>query len=240
MQPTYNINKAKLALNILLFLLSIVSCKKLIDIDAPATSVNEANVYASDATAISVLTGIYTNMSGPNSDFTGSSGISLFAGLSADEFTLFTGFTDERYVAYYTNGLLSNPSQTFGSEYWSSLYNYIFTCNAAIEGLTSSNTLTTATKQQLLGEAKFMRAFYYFYLVNLFGDVPLVISTDPDVNSRLSRTPNMILSKLIVEDLKEAVSLVVTGATPLDQFVAEFQSELTFPRQVASSASAGS
>jgi len=62
-------------------------------------------------------------------------------------------------------------------------------CNAAIEGLNGTTSLTPSVKQQLLGEAKFMRAFFYFYLVNLFGDVPLATSTDWQVNSFLSRTP---------------------------------------------------
>ncbi len=40
-----------------------ISCKKLIDIDPQFITINSENVYSDDATAIAVLTGIYTNMS---------------------------------------------------------------------------------------------------------------------------------------------------------------------------------
>jgi hypothetical protein len=42
--------------------------------------------------------------------------------------------------------------------------------------LNQSQTLTPSLKDQLLGEAKFVRALTYFYLVNLFGDVPMPLT----------------------------------------------------------------
>jgi hypothetical protein len=86
------------------------------------------------------------------------------------------------------------------------LYRTLFNCNAAIEGLNSSqaNALTFAVKKQLLGEAKFMRGFLFFYLVNEFGDIPLVLSTDPKVNSQLGRSSASKVYEQIVSDLKDA------------------------------------
>jgi hypothetical protein len=49
-----------------------------------------------------------------------------------------------------------------------------------------------------------MRAFFYFYLVNLFGDVPLALSTDAVTNTALSRSPKADVYKQIIGDLKEA------------------------------------
>jgi hypothetical protein len=51
---------------------------------------------------------------------------------------------------------------------------------------------------------KFMRAFFYFYLVNLFGDVPLATTTDYRVNRVLPRTPETQVYALILQDLKDA------------------------------------
>lgn len=81
------------------------------------------------------------------------------------------------YLGYYTNAL--SAFLNIGSEYWGGVYNYIFSCNAAIEGLNKSTRLTPSVKQQLIGEAKFIRAFFYFYLVNVYGDVP-----PPKISSR--------------------------------------------------------
>jgi hypothetical protein len=68
--------------------------------------------------------------------------------------------------------------------------------------------LTPPVQQQLLGEAKFMRAFLYFYLVNLYGDVPLLINPDWQINVQVSRAPATQVYQQIITDLKEAQNLL--------------------------------
>jgi hypothetical protein len=206
----------KVAIFILVIAFSIGGCKKFVDVAAPPTSVNQGNVYASDATAISVLTGIYTNMNMNGYPFTGNESISVFSGLSADELTLYGGVTVANFIAYYQNALVGNSLNGAGSEYWSPTYNYIFDCNAAIEGLNASTALTPAVKQQLLGEAKFMRAFFYFYLVNLFGQVPLVTGTNAQVNAQLGQATQAQVYQQIVADLTDAKGLLSDGYVGLD------------------------
>jgi starch-binding outer membrane protein, SusD/RagB family len=157
------------------------------------------------------LNNIYVSMNMMDVDkpIQGNNSITLFAGLSADELTLASSITNTTYLGYYQNALsatLGSPSA--GSEHWTPLYNYVFKCNAAIKGLTHSTTLTPNVKQQLLGEAKFMRAFVYFYLVNLFGDVPLALTTDPEINSLLARSPKSEIYQQIVLDLTESEMLL--------------------------------
>ncbi len=139
--------------------------------------------------------------------FTGAKSIALFAGLSGDEFTLYKGVTNTTLLAYYQNALsITNPIS--GPDSWRELYNYIFVCNSVLEGLSTTTTLTPSVKQQLTGEAKFLRAFCYFYLTNLYGDVPLVTSTDYTVNAILGRiTQNKVYEQIII-DLTEAQSIL--------------------------------
>jgi hypothetical protein len=212
-------------------------CKKFSEIKAPVTSVNEANVYSTDATAISVLTGLYTGMStGGKSFFTGSQSISLYGGLLADEFTLYNGIssTDPRYY-YYTNSPYSDASGSQGTQFWG-IYNLIFTCNAAIEGLSNSTSLTPSVKQQLLGEAKFMRGFFYFYLVNMFGDVPIVLNTDWKDNVANARVSKEQVYATIIQDLKDAKDLL--SADYLDGTLLKYStiSERVRPTKWAASA----
>ncbi|HVS98694.1 MAG TPA: RagB/SusD family nutrient uptake outer membrane protein [Puia sp.] len=187
-------------------LLSFAACKKLVAVDPPVTSITGENVYSSDATAISTLTALYTDMSLKDNHFNnGFPMISLYAGLSADELTLFD-LSNATALAYYRNALTTNPPT--GVETWSSCYPYIFICNSAIEALTKANALTPAVTQQLLGEARFMRAFFYFYLVNLYGDVPLPLTTDYKVNSLLPRTPASAVYAQVISDLRSAEDLL--------------------------------
>jgi hypothetical protein len=223
--------------SLLLFIMQWSGCKKFVQVEAPTSSVNQQNVYQSDATAIAVLTSLYASMVNDGS-FSGSNSISLRAGLSADEFTLAGAVSDEKLIAYYRNKLRTNPNENYGTDIWgvgsgTGLYYYVFICNAAVEGLNNSQVLTPSVKKQLLGEAKFMRAFFYFYLVNFYGDVPLVLSTNAAVSSVLPRSSNQEVYKQIVADLKEAQQSL--GDSYLDGMLKAY-SERVRPTQWAATA----
>lgn len=191
---------------IFIFLIAI-GCEKFVTPDAPTTSVNEENVYKTDVTAIAVLTSIYAQMVN-DALFTGRGSISLLSGLSADELTLANTVTENNLIAYYKNQLRSVTNENYGTELWRGAFYYIFICNAALEGIGNSVSLTPLVKKQLLGEARFMRAFFYFYLVNFYGDAPLALVTDPAVNVGLSRSSVLSVYQQIVADLKEAQQLL--------------------------------
>jgi hypothetical protein len=175
-------------------------CKKFVDVGAPITSSNMENVYTNDATATSVLTGMYITLSNAGLDNNEINGITLLAGLSADELQVIN--TDESLLQYYNNTL--SPATTS----WANYYAMVFNINAAIEGITSSTSLTPSVRSQLLGEAKFLRAFCYFHLVNLYGDTPLALSTDFKVNSSLTRTGRSSVYQQIITDLEDARELL--------------------------------
>lgn len=207
-QPMLSIGNRLSTLNSVITTIAIMlvivqtSCKKIVDVEGPDTSINAANVYLNNATASAVLTGVYTNMSKSIFQNGGIPSLSFYLGLSADELTLYSGSTNVTYGAYYANALTNQ--NTLGSDFWNNLYQTIFVTNSAIEGLTVSNSLTPGVKQQLLGEAKFMRAFCYFYLVNLYGDAPLALTTDHKINATLSRAPKNAIYQQIIIDLKDA------------------------------------
>lgn len=188
------------------FILSIVSCKKLIEVDAPGNNLNAANVYSNDATAIAVLTGVYAKMSNLQVSLKNNSitSVSLFAALSADEMTLFN-LNDGVLANYYQNNLSATATATF---LWNIAYDHIYTVNGVIEGLNASNALTPAVKQHLLGEAKFLRAFCYFYLTNFYGNIPMILSSDWKSNASASSISQADIYKQIIQDLKDAKDLL--------------------------------
>jgi hypothetical protein len=203
----------------LLFLSTVSSCKKLVEVDPPLTSLSSGNVYNENGTAISVLTGLYMqlyNVPYTNDILSPASlpFISKIAGLSADEFGLFSGASN-LMRAYYANnlvmvngGAVATAGSSYGGELWSKCYAQLYICNSAIGGLTKSINLTPSVKNQLLGEAKLIRALYYFYLVNLWGDLPIVTGTDYELNRLLARSPKSEVYQLIIEDLKAAKELL--------------------------------
>ena len=194
-----------------MLLLSLIfiqtGCKKLVEVEAPPTASTSENVYTNDATAAAVLTGIYTNLSSNSYRFvTGSGSLSVEAGLSSDELTLAGGVTNSNstLVRFYVNGLTKNDD----TEPWTSFYSCLLPINTVIRKLNASADLTPIVKQRLLGEAKFIRAFCYFYLVNLYGDVPLALTDDYRINSTIEKTPKDKVYEQIVSDLEEAKTLL--------------------------------
>jgi hypothetical protein len=197
--------EAVVAFCVLLLISSISSCKKFVEVPAPINSLNSANVYSNDATAAAVLTGVYTSMSTADGVWNGVGSLYFYPALSADELTLYD-FNNQTYQPFYVNKLLAGS--TSGVVYWSSYYLVIYYINAAIEGLSGSASLTPAVKQQLLGEAYFVRAWCYFHLVNFYGDVPLALSSDYKVNNSLARAPQAEVWQQIIGDLQVAQSLL--------------------------------
>ncbi len=208
MKKKYFNSDHRIPLLLVLFSVFQFSCTKFVDAPAPTDVIDQKSVYSTDATAAAALTGIYTDMgnlaTGPSATISLGTQMSLTGGLSADEFTLFNGTDYYGLIAYYSNQLMANGSYPSGDEDWSPLYNFVYQCNAAIEGINGSSTLSTIAKTQLLGEAKFSRAFFYSYLVNMFGDVPLALSTNYQANGVLPRASKQQIYQQMIQDLQEA------------------------------------
>lgn len=171
--------------------------------DAPATNINAGNVFESEATAISALTGIFTQLAIDNQAMSGLYSIPIYSGLAADEYTLSDLNGNSALNQYYKNSVVSTTSNP-----WGNCYTYIYNANAAIEGLGKSTNLDPIIKKQLLGEAYFIRAYCYFYLVNLYGDVPLALTTDYKLNAVLARTTKAVVFAQIIADLKLAQGML--------------------------------
>jgi len=176
-------------------------CKKFLEVPPPITSTNADVVFSTDASAIAVLTGIYISIV-QSSDYSGLNSASLDLGLSADEFDIYSGYQDLSKIGFYKNDL------TDQSGLWATCYTVIGSTNSAIEGLSNSKKLTPVVKSTLTGEAKFLRAFCFFYLVNLYGDIPMPLTTNFEVNNALHRSSKDEVFKQIVQDLQEAAALL--------------------------------
>jgi len=192
-------------------ILSIVaSCKKFVDTPPPATALVSTNVYNNNTSATAAVIGIFQNMAGSVDFFgrgpSGNNDFTSLAGLAADEFTLYPG-SGSVLSRVYTNTLSAQNNTSF----WNGLYNSIYNANTAISNLTNSTTVSAGLRNQLLGESYFARAYCYFYLVNIFQNVPLVTTPSYQINAKLSQASPNDVYKQIVSDLKTAESLLPSG-----------------------------
>jgi len=197
-----NIVVKKYALVLIALLSAALSaCQKYVDTPIAPTLISADNVYKTDATATSAVLALYSYTYTPN--FLGYS--SYLGGLDADELQ-YTSTTSG--IMEFGASNVSVTNNTSESYLWTYAYNIIGEANLAINGLTNSTTVTPALKNQLLGEAKFFRAFVYFNMVNYFGGVPLSLSAAQLDNSFLPRSPVDAVWAQVVTDLKDAQSLL--------------------------------
>lgn len=183
-------------------------CKKFLSVDAPGSDVKSEVVYSNDVTATSAVLGIYAELTDGDGFLSGSStSVLAFAGLSSDELVNYP--REPLSVEFEQNEI--HPSNGYIAPLWNSMYAAIYQSNAVIEGLNSSKGVSEAVRNQLLGEALFMRAFCHFYLVNLFGDVPLVMTTDYELNARIKRTSADLVYDQILADLEKARGMLTSA-----------------------------
>jgi hypothetical protein len=184
-----------------------LSCKKLVTVDAPTNVLVTTSVFNTDGTAITAQLAVYADLARQLADF------GALNGSASDELTNFS--TTQFNIDVYLNNLNAQNDGGFNG-YWSVLYKNIYQENAIIENVQASAGMSNSVKQLMTGEALFMRAWCYFQLVNMFGDVPLVTTTDYKVNSTLARTPKDQVYGQMVNDLTVALGSGLLSPAYLD------------------------
>lgn len=187
------------ALPILLF-----SCESFIEVDLPQSQLTGTAVFENTSTANAALYDIYARLreNGVASGTTTSA--TLLIGSYADDMAFYGSNTNIEQFNKHT--LL--PSNTLLTSLWNLSYGQIYAANALLEGVQNSPSITGEERNRLIGEALFIRAYIHFYLVNLFGDVPYIMTTDYNQNAVIFKTPQAQVWQFIINDLTQAESLL--------------------------------
>ena len=211
----------------LLLFAAFFSCQKLLSVPSSQNESPTQAVFDTDADAESAFTGLYIQMMNNNGSlFNGD--ISLYAGLSSDEL----GCTNVYLLqdSFYFNHL--TPKQPQCGNLYSTAYYLLYAVNSALQGISASTGMSDSVKAQLRGEAEFNRALLYFYLVNLYGGVPLALKPDYTQTAFLPRSTVAQVYTQIDSDLVDAQQrltsrYITTANAPNDR---------TRPNQVAATA----
>ncbi|MCF3109698.1 RagB/SusD family nutrient uptake outer membrane protein [Niabella sp. CC-SYL272] len=172
------------------------SCKKFLDTDSPSNFTQEY-IYANSNEAVK---GVY----------------SIYALFNQDAFTsrLSDSFIPNTDVE--VGGVGSAPDNSRRDIWsmeatdangdirtvWENAYNAINRANIAVEGIEQSPRATQADMKQLLGEAKALRALWYYWLINYWGDVPFKLKpTRGGDTLYLSRTDRGVILSTLIQDL---------------------------------------
>jgi len=190
----------------------MTGCEDFLETDNPTGQIPAQDVFEDEFTATAAVTTMYATLRDEVLVTGNVLGLGVQMGLYADELDYY-GLVGQPLDPFFQNQIMASDAMV--SKTWNSAYHLIYLVNAAIEGLGASQTLSEEIKNQLLGEALFIRALTHFYLVNLFGDIPYIKTTDYEVNRHVSRMEESLVYDHILNDLGEAKSLLkvdyVTG-----------------------------
>jgi len=111
----------------------------------------------------------------------------------------------------YAAGL--NPSAPHYQFPWTSFYRGINTSNAVVERAPAVTGMDPVVKASRIAEAKFLRALSYFWLVQMYGPVPLPLTESQGASNVAHRSPVDSVYLQIVQDVREAIPDLPTTAS---------------------------
>lgn len=180
--------------------LSLSACQDDFLALTPISSANVDNFYKTPADFQTAITGAYSTLQ--------TSGMYGNWYLYTDERSDNTEQEDyaggsQTYGDFDTFTLL--PSNSFVVDTWNAHYRLINQCNTLLARINTVSFSDAGQKNQLIGEAEFLRGLAYFNLVQVFGDVPLVTSVLSATDAyQVDRTPTKEVYSQIVNDLTDA------------------------------------
>ena len=188
--------------------LFITSC----DLDEDPIFLDSNAVYSDINVAKGALDGIYQALTSYNAQERRIFAINGFSGLFA------AGKNGGNNVNNINNANLFSLKPTYDADteaMWGGVYSAIARCNGAIHNIVTVNEPTTSDQSgfnDIAGQAYFVRAWSYFSLTRLWGDVPLWLSLPNNENLHLATTSSKDVYAQIIADAQMALTLM-NGST---------------------------
>lgn len=124
--------------------------------------------------------------------------------LGTDESVSTEDITKNTVPSTYT----ANATSPFITGLWAALYTGVSRANLVLENIDKPKDLTEEERNWIKGEAKFLRAYYYFMLTQWFGDIPLRLSSTKTGESNFAFTPSKEVYDFVISDMTEAEQLL--------------------------------
>jgi hypothetical protein len=185
-----------------ILLVTTSGCKKFLTKE-PLSFVSPANYYSNEEEVAKALAGVYDIVS---AETNWGCRIPIRHNGTTDE--SFFSYTSIATGPFRYNYDVSDPHV---AEVWKSLYAGIERANTLLANIDKAD-MDEAKRSVVKGETLFLRAFFYFTLVQYWGDVPLKLQPSSSVNNvDIARTLSRDVYAQIIADMQEAETLVPTA-----------------------------
>ncbi len=190
-----------LIINVLL----LFSCDDFLD-KVPMDSPSDKTFLANETEIEMAVVGCYTNLW---TDWEGMPFFLAFEELSDNGWDRNTN--DVQKLSQGAN----DAQSSFVERVWKTCYSGIARCNYLINKLADAEgTVSEEVISQARAEAQFLRAYYYSYLADLYGDVPLILETLTLADANIGRSPKENILDQIFKDFDEAASILASDNKP--------------------------
>ena len=202
MKALYKLLKTKSPIIwILILAFFTFSCEDFLEVDTPSYLLDGEALFHDPKTVEAAIVGIYAQLRS-NILLTGEpQGLNVLMGTYTDELDYYSPYRLPEEDFNKNRILASNATV---AEIWNGCYNQIYAANAILEGVTDSLYFTPEEIEHFQGEALFIRALLHFYLVNLYGEIPYITTTNYLVNKDVSRAPVNEVYLKVISDLENA------------------------------------
>ena len=203
----------KIAFLFIPYILTLGSCKKFLD-TSPTGFVQVETYYQNEQELEAALGSVYATLTNSMNNSPGTGVYSGFLSIYAQ------GHSDEGY-SNTPSGASAVGNNSFDytnsaiNVFWGTLYTGInLANNMLVAKINVSKSVKDSTVNALMGEAQFLRGYYYFLLVQHFGGVPLrLIPTSVSTNINTPRSSIADIYAQIIKDMKAAEpNLFQTGS----------------------------
>lgn len=175
----------------------------------PKTSKLEANAYKTEGDALLALAAVYDAFSVQNWQF-----IPLMADIRSDD--VFAGGDQSGTDMIQWQDMERfdmDADNASASELWNRCYTGIYRANQLLEKVDVIDWKSDATKERIVAEARFLRAYFYWDLVRHYGWVPILTKVEPDIDALMNlaqSTPQEVYKQVATDLLAAADKLPAT------------------------------
>ena len=202
----------------LLFLaIGFSSCESFLEED-PKDIISPSNFFSSESDARAAVRGVYAILK--NNAIYGQVGLDAWYENGADVVGPNRGWGIIASICSYTmnEGNAGDIQQLMGiAQTWKDLYKIVLNTNVILDNVQGNEKIPSAARDEVIGEALFLRALAYYHLTNLWGDVPYYReSIGIDEIGALGRTDKDLIRNEILADLQNAQDLMLDAISAKD------------------------
>jgi starch-binding outer membrane protein, SusD/RagB family len=201
-------------ITLLILTLALVSCKDNFLELSPDTNGSASNFYQTKDQFIQATNSAYSPLQAIHNNT-----IWLLAEMRSDNTSYQQNTSDRSGTGREEiDEFRDNDQNTTFQTFFNSSYLGISRCNLLLTKIQTA-TFDQASRNQIEGEARFLRAYYYYNLTRVFGDVPLIlkeVASPEEAFATALRVSETQVLAAVIDDFKAAITKLPTKYTALD------------------------